>query len=444
MKMGHKSMNSLNDIWAKTVEALSGTLTPTAINTWFSDCEPVEISDSTLVLHTPSSFKRDIIVSRFGDAIRAALSDMFSSAFDIKVLAGDEINDYMAEETADDDMLPEMAGYTFDRFIVGNSNKFAHAAAVAVAEKPGASYNPLFIYGASGLGKTHLLLAIGHAIHEKDPKTNIAYIKGDEFTNQLIVAIKEGSTDEFHKKYRNVDLFLVDDIQFIAGKQATQEEFFHTFNNIYEAGHQIVITSDRPPMEMSLLDDRLQTRFEGGLMADIQPPDMETRMAIIRNKASQLGLILSDDAVEYIAENITSNIRQIEGVIKRLTAYREILDDTITIDSVKRAIKDVIRIGTYIPTPAVIIKETARYYSLSEEEIRGQSRSKNVAAARQISMYLMRTLTNLSLKDIGAEYEDRNHATVLASIRKVESLLKASPDTAATVRDITSNINSQS
>ena len=169
------------------------------------------------------------------------------------------------------------------------------------------------------------------------------------------MAIKEGSTDEFHKKYRNVDLFLVDDIQFIAGKQATQEEFFHTFNNIYEAGHQIVITSDRPPMEMSLLDDRLQTRFEGGLMADIQPPDMETRMAIIRNKASQLGLILSDDAVEYIAENITSNIRQIEGVIKRLTAYREILDDTITIDSVKRAIKDVIRIGTYIPTPAVII-----------------------------------------------------------------------------------------
>jgi chromosomal replication initiator protein len=442
MKMGHESMNSLNDIWAKTVEALSGTLTPTAINTWFSDCEPVEISDSTLVLHTPSAFKRDIIVSRFGDTIRAALSDMFSSAFDIKVLAGDEINDYMAEETAEDDMLPEMAGYTFDRFIVGNSNKFAHAAAVAVAEKPGASYNPLFIYGASGLGKTHLLLAIGHSIHEKDPKTNIAYIKGDEFTNQLIVAIKEGSTDEFHKKYRNVDLFLVDDIQFIAGKQATQEEFFHTFNNIYEAGHQIVITSDRPPLEMSLLDDRLRTRFEGGLMADIQPPDMETRMAITRNKAAQLGLILSDDAVSYIAENVTANIRQIEGVIKRLTAYREILDDTIDIESVKRAIKDVIRIGTFIPSPGFIIKETANYFSLTEEDLRGQNRSKNVAAARQISMYLIRTLTNLSLKDIGAEYEDRNHATVLASIRKVESQLKADPDMAGTVRDITSNINS--
>ena len=436
-----KRMNSLSDIWERVIEALSAKLTPTAITTWFSDCEPVEITDSTLVLHTPSSFKRDIIVSRFGDAIKTALSDIFSSPFDIRVLAGDEINEYRDEE-AEDDILPEMAGYTFDRFIVGNSNKFAHAAAVAVADKPGRTYNPLFIYGSSGLGKTHLLLAIGHSIHERDPKASIAYIKGDEFTNQLIVAIKEGSTDEFHKKYRNVDLFLVDDIQFIAGKQATQEEFFHTFNNIYEAGHQIVITSDRPPIEMAQLDDRLRTRFEGGLMADIQPPDLETRMAITRNKAAQLGLILSDDAVEYIAENITANIRQIEGVIKRLTAYREILDDTIDIESVKRAIKDVIRIGTFIPSPDFIIKETANYFNLTEEDLRGQNRSKNVAAARQISMYLIRTLTNLSLKDIGAEYEDRNHATVLASIRKVEAQLKADPDMAGTVRDITSNINS--
>lgn len=287
-------------------------------------------------------------------------------------------------------------------------------------------------------------MSIGHYLHENQPGMQLAYVKGDEFTNQLIAAIKTGATDEFHEKYRHVDLFLVDDIQFIAGKQATQEEFFHTFNNIYESGHQIVITSDRPPLDMALLDDRLRTRFEGGLMADIQPPDMETRMAITRNKASQLGLILSDEAVEYIAENITANIRQIEGVIKRLTAYREILDDTITIDSVKRAIKDVTRIGNIIPTPAVIIKETARYFSLTEEDIRGQNRSKNVASARQTSMYLIRTLTNLSLKDIGSEYEGRNHATVLASIRKVESLIKASPETAATVRDITSNISSLS
>lgn len=434
-------MNSVNDIWEEIVKILSKQLTPTAISTWFSDCTPVEIDDCKLVLHTTTDFKRSIIISRFGDTIKTALSDLFSCDFDILVLAGDEINDFSIKKKAENS-LPEMEGYTFDRFIVGNSNKFAHAAALAVAEKPGVIYNPLFIYGNSGLGKTHLLLAIGQEIHERDPAKKIAYLKGDEFTNQLIRAIKDGTGEEFRTKYRNVDLFLVDDIQFIAGKQQTQNEFFHTFNNIYEAGHQIVITSDRPPLEMSLLDDRLRTRFEGGLMADIQPPDLETRMAIIRNKAAQLGLLLSDEAVEYIAENITANIRQLEGVIKRLTAYKEILDDVITIDSVKRAIKDVIKIGTYIPTPEIIIKETAKYYSLKEDDLRGQNRSKNTAMARQVSMYLMRSLTNLSLKDIGAEYEDRNHATVLASIRKVEDLLKTDSSMAGIVRDITSNINS--
>lgn len=423
------------------MDVLSQELTPTAIATWFSDCDPIEIESCNLVIHTPSEFKRDIIMSRFADTIKQALSDIFSADFGLIVLAGDEINDYQSAK-ADEDPLPEMAGYTFDRFIVGNSNKFAHAAAVAVSEKPGSAYNPLFIYGNSGLGKTHLLLAIGQALHEKNPDVKIAYIKGDEFTNQLIKAIKDGTGEEFRFKYRNVDLFLVDDIQFIAGKNSTQEEFFHTFNNIYEAGHQIVITSDRPPLEMSLLDDRLRTRFEGGLMADIQPPDMETRMVIIRNKAAQFGLVLDDDAVTYIAETITSNVRQIEGVVKRLTAYKEILDSTIDTVAVKRAIKDVIRIGTFIPSPQLIIKETARYYSLTEEDLRGQNRSKNTATARQISMYLIRTLTNLSLKDIGAEYEARNHSTVLASIKKIEDLIKTDQNIASTVRDITSNINS--
>ena len=307
-------MNSLNDIWDKIIEILSHQLTATAINTWFSDCTPVDIEDSRLVLHTTSDFKRDIINSRFGDTIKAALSDLFSCDFDLLILSGDEISDFAIKKKVDSS-LPEMAGYTFDRFIVGNSNKFAHAAAIAVAENPGKTYNPLFIYGNSGLGKTHLLLAIGQQIHERSPEKSIAYIKGDEFTNQLVKSIKDGTAEEFRQKYRNVDLFLVDDIQFIAGKQQTQNEFFHTFNNIFEAGHQIVITSDRPPLEMSILDDRLRTRFEGGLMADIQPPDLETRMAITRNKAGQLGLLLSDDAVEYIANNITANIRQIEGVI---------------------------------------------------------------------------------------------------------------------------------
>ena len=433
-------MNSLNDIWAMVLQILSGQLTDTAISTWFDECEPVDIDGSRMVLKLNNDFKRGIVESRFSDMIKQALSEIFSCDFDVLILSSEELNDFQLKKKAENS-LPEMEGYTFDRFIVGGSNKFAHAAAMAVAENPGKNYNPLFIYGNSGLGKTHLLLAIGQSIHEKDPSKKIAYIKGDEFMNQMVKAIKNGTADEFRTKYRNVDLFLVDDIQFIAGKQATQDEFFHTFNNIYESGNQIVITSDRPPLEMSLLDDRLRTRFEGGLMADIQPPDLETRMAITRNKASQLGLLLSDDAVEYISNKITSNIRQLEGVIKKLTAYKEILDDVINIDSVKRAIMDVVKTGIYIPTPERIISETARYYGLSEADLRGQSRAKNIARARQISMYLMRSLTNLSLQDIGAEFEDRNHATVLSSIRKIEDMLDKDRAMNITIRDITSNIN---
>lgn len=435
-------MNSLNDIWESLMDILRQELTPTAINTWFADCVPIEIGNSRLTIHTTSTFKRNIINERFAETIKRALSDLFSCEFDLLVLAGDELEDYTTQ-AEQNDSLPEVAGFTFDNFIVGGSNKFAHAAAVAVSNKPGKAYNPLFIYGNSGLGKTHLLLAIGQAIHERDPEAKVAYVKGDEFANNMVRSLKENTQEEFRNKYRHVDLFLIDDIQFISGKMAIQEEFFHTFNTLYEAGSQIVITSDRPPMEMVKLEDRLRTRFEGGLMADIQPPDMETRMAITRNKASQLGVFLPDDVVEYIAENITANIRQLEGVVKRLTAYREILDDNITISSVKRAIKDVIRTGAYIPTPEVIIEETARYYNLTAENLRGQSRSKNTATARQISMYLMRSLTNLSLKDIGEQYEARNHSTVLSSIRKIEDLLKSDPDISGTVRDITSNINSR-
>ncbi len=435
-------MNSLTDIWQSVMDKLAEQLTPTAINTWFSDCRPVDLEDRRLVLQTTSDFKRNIINQRFGDTIKKTLSDIFSCDFDLLILVGEEMDEYKSPSQQDD--LPEALAYTFDRFIVGQSNKFAHAAALAVAENPGKVYNPLFIYGNSGLGKTHLLLAIGQAIRERIPSTKIGYVKGDDFTNDLVTSLQNGTMEEFRRRYRNVELFLVDDIQFIAGKERTQEEFFHTFNNIYEAGHQIVITSDRPPLEMVKLEDRLRTRFEGGLMADIQPPDLETRMAIIRNKSAGLGLMLSDEIVAYIADNITANIRQIEGVVHRLTAYRDMQDDTITISSVRRAIKDVIRIGVYIPTPEAIIAETGRYYGISEEDIRGQRRSKNTAMARQVSMYLIRSLTNLSLVDIGEQFENRNHTTVLSSIRKVESLIKTDPDTAASIRDITSNLNSRS
>lgn len=437
-------MNSINDVWNSVLDILRQTTTEVAMNTWFSDCEPVDLRDGCLTICTPNEFKRDIISSRFADSIRQSLRELFSGDFELQIITREELDelDTGSGDEADSD-LPFMAGYTFDRFVVGPSNKFAYSAARAVSEKPGKAYNPLFIYGNSGLGKTHLLLSIGQFIHRSDPDAHIAYIKGEEFTNQMIASLREGTAAEFRTKYRGVDLFLVDDVQFIAGKQSTQEEFFHTFNNIYEAGHQIVITSDRPPIEMNKLDDRLRTRFEGGLMCDIQPPDVETRIAIIRNKSSQLCMTLSDEVVEYIAECLTSNVRQIEGVVKRLTAYKELLDDEITIESVKRAIKDVIRMGDYIPSPEIIIEETARFFSLTPEDLRGQNRSKNVAMARQISMYLIRTITSLQLVEIGNEYEGRNHSTVLSSIRKVESLLRSDPDVAAIVRDISSNINSR-
>ena len=436
-------MDSLEEIWNQILSIIAKDITPTAYNTWFSDCKAVDLTDCKLVLHTGSDFKRGIILNRFSETIRNALYDLFSCEFDVEVLAGDELLEYEKTDHTPSP-YPEMDGYNFDNFVVGPSNKFAHAAAIAVANNPGKVYNPLFIYGNSGLGKTHLLLAIGEKIHHEHPGFKIAYLKGDDFTNELVHSIQTGTSEEFRNKYRNMDLLLMDDIQFIAGKRSTQEETFHTFNSIYEAGHQIVMTADRPPMEMAQLDDRLRTRIEGGLMADVQPPDIETRTAIILNKAAALGLVLPHEVVDYIAENITSNVRQIEGVVKRLTAYKEIMNDTITIASVKRAIKDVIRVGTYIPTPEVIIEETARYYSLNPADLKGQRRSKNTAMARQVSMYLMRNLTNLSLVDIGNQYEGRNHSTVLSSIRKIEEMIKTDNNVASTVRDISSNINSRS
>lgn len=437
-------MNSLEDIWQNVLDQLMAeeNFSTTTMNTWFSDSRPVELGERNLVIYTTTDFKRRMILDRYEGIIRQKLSDLFSCDFELTVLAGDdELREYQ-EKKPPDDALPEALDYTFDRFIVGQSNKLAHGAAVAVADNPGKKYNPLFIYGNSGLGKTHLLLAIGQAIRERDPAVKIAYVKGDDFTNEMVKSIRENTTESFRSKYRQVNLFLVDDIQFLAGKERTQVEFFHTYEALHQAGSQIVITSDRPPMEHTSMDDRLITRFEAGLIVDIQPPDIETRMAIIRNKSQGLGLLLSDHVVEYIAEQITANIRQIEGVIHKLTALHDLTAGPITTATVDRAIADVIRSGVYIPTPDVIITETGRYFDIDESEIRGQRRSKNTALARQVAMYLMRTLTNLSLMDIGEEFDHRNHSTVLSSTRKVEDLLKTDPDMPGIIRDITSNINS--
>ena len=429
-------------------------LTGVSYKTWLEPLEFYTIINNEVNIIIPSdkSHALNYISSKYTDFFQVIITEMFNHEYEVKFILEKDameqelIKDKTSDGTSANNVNYENANlnpkYKFDTFVVGSSNKFAHAAALAVAQNPAASYNPLFIYGPSGLGKTHLLYAIAGYIARTRPPYRIVYVKGDDFTNELISAIQRSNVEGFREKYRMADLLLVDDIQFIAGKESTQEEFFHTFNNIYEAGHQIVITSDRPPVEMTTLDDRLRTRFEGGLIADVQSPDLETRIAITRNKAALLGMILPDDIVNYIAENLTSNIRQIEGVVKRLTAYSNVMHDEITIEHVKRAIKDVVRVGVYIPTPEVIIENTARYFNLTPDDLRGQRRSKNTALARQVSMYLMRQLTNMSFKDIGAEYENRNHATVMASVNKIQALIETDKAIAGMIRDITSNINS--
>jgi chromosomal replication initiator protein len=335
---------------------------------------------------------------------------------------------------------------TFETFVVGPSNKMAYAASVSVAEHPAQHYNPLFIYGDSGLGKTHLIYAIAHVIRKREKGAKIAYVKGDDLTNELVAAIQAGpsKTAEMREKYRQADLLLVDDVQFIAGKKQTQEEFFHTFNTLYESGRQIVLTSDRPPSEMTQLEDRLRTRFEWGLLVDVEPPDFETRLAIVKSKAALMGLNLPDKISAYIAENVTANVRQLEGTINKIKAYKDLLGDETDEETVTRAIQDMLkRSNEYIPSPSVIIDYICKFYSLDESIIRGQQRVRDAVQARQIAMYLIRSMTNLSLDDIGKEFDNRDHTTVLYSIDKVEKQMKKDTSFAETVKEIKTNINSK-
>ena len=393
-----------------------------------------------LILSCPSDFKAKMINERFRPNITNILKDLFSADIDVAVLGPDEAKAYQSaadakEPAANQNILMGSEEYTFDRFIVGSSNRFAYNAAVAVAEDPGKSYNPLFLYGESGLGKTHLLYSIYHTIKEHHPDYQIIYIKGDEFTNELSEAIRLRNTDAFRQKYRDKDLLLVDDIHFIAGKEQTQEEFFNTFNNLYEAGKQIVLTSDRPPSDM------LRTRFEWGLMADIQPPDYETRCAIIKNKSILLGLNLPLDIIEYIAQNITANVRQLEGTIKKLMAYRDLMGNEINDENASRAIRELIRTkDEFVPSPDVIVEETAKFYDLDPKTIMGQSRKADIVLARQVSMYIIRSITNLSLPEVG-KFFGQHHTTVMHSVEKIEKSLSSNGELKEVIRDIKANVN---
>lgn len=435
-------MNPAVEIWEKVKALMGAEMTTTTLNTWFDDAEAIALEESRFILYSPTKFKQEIIATRYITPIQNALHELFSADFQVIVLTeGERAN---LEKLKPSTFLPGTEEYTFDRFVVGSSNKFAHAAAQKVAENPGLSYNPLFIYGESGLGKTHLLYAIAHTIHANHPDYKVIYIKGDTFTNELIAAIREGRNQEFREKYRGADIFLMDDVQFIAGRDSTQEEMFHTFNTLYELKKQIVFTSDRPPKEMLRLEDRLKTRFEWGLLADIVPPDYETRTAIIKNKAIRMGMELPDYIIQLIAETITANVRQIEGTVNKIMAYQDLNGDKVDKNTVIRAVKDIFKEKSDIlPTADVIIEEVCKFYNIEPSILRGQGRSKDISLARQIAMYQIRRMTNLSLKEIGKEFDNRDHSTVLNALNRIEDLVKTDPEKAEIIKDITTNINSR-
>ena len=429
-------------VWAKILGHLEATLGTVIVSNSFDDAEVVELNEEQLILYSPSEFRVEVIRRRYAQIIEDALKEIFDSNAKVIVFGDAEMKAYKEKDNVPKamDFNPQ---FSFENFVVGPSNRFAHGAAIAVSNTPGQVYNPLFIYGPPGVGKTHLLYAIANGIRKNNPNANVVYIKGDQFTNELIAAIQTGKNIEFRNKYREADLFLIDDVQFIAGKESTQEEFFHTFNKLYEEHKQIVMTSDRKPSDMAALEDRLRTRFEWGLMADVQPPDYETRMAILRNKAKSLGLNLSDDVCNYIAINVTNNVRQIEGTVKKIMAYRDLNNMPLDLPNISRAIDDMFKAeGNALPTPSLIISQVCKFYSIDEAVLRGTLKNKGTAEARQVAIYMIRKLTNLSLPDIGQEFS-RDHSTVLYAIRKVEMDLKNGNDVLkSNIQDITANINS--
>ena len=437
-------MNSVADVWDNILVQLKQDLSETTIATWFDELEAVDIRGNTFFLHCSNDFKKGYIESLFLKNIKAALKDIFSTDFEVSILDDSALTEFngIASKKREDRFTSEE--FTFETFVVGPSNKLAYAASMAVAEHPAQNYNPLLIYGDSGLGKTHLINSIANVIRRNDSQSKIVYIKGDDFINEFIELVRAGRGSEFRAKYRNADLLLVDDVQFVAGKEQVQNEFFPTFNTLYESGRQIVLTSDRPPSEMTLLDDRLRTRFEWGLLVDVAPPVFETRVAIIKNKAAILGMSLPDKIAFTIAEKATANVRQLEGIVNKLLAYKDLLGDEANEDTVSRAIQDILkRSSEYVPTPEAILDYISKYYGVEESLIRGQQRVREAVQARQIAMYLIRSMTNISVVDIGKVFDNRDHSTVLYSIQRVEDKMKQDPAYAEKIKEIKTNINSK-
>ena len=464
------------ELWNNLVSRIKGDISEQVFNAWLAPIVPISCTDNKLKLGVPNEFFKNWVLERYADLLTSNLSKIVNTPIGIEfiILEGPDIQKTKTKkssgvlpqeesELGDDTQEKTQKGwfrsvfpkqtdyappidsrvnprYTFDDFVVGPSNRFAHAASMAIAESPAKAYNPLFIYGGVGLGKTHLMHAMGNALLKKSPKTKILYISSEEFTNQLISAIQKRTTADFRKRYRYVDVLLIDDIQFIAGKESTQEEFFNTFNSLYDAHKQIVLSSDRAPKEISTLEERLVSRLEWGLITDIQAPDFETRMAILKKKSEKETVFLPENLFYFLAENIKSNIRELEGALIRVTAYAKLMNKNISVDLAKEVLKGMIIEGEKKINIDLIQKRVAKYFDLDPQDMKAKKRTRAIAYPRQIAMFLSRELTDLSLPQIGGSFGGRDHTTVLHACEKIETDMKKNEKARWVVEKIRSNI----
>ena len=438
--------------WEAILSIIELETSSVSFNTWFKDTELIDIEETELVVSVKNEFTKEILNTRYLELIRNSALQVLNKEYAIKFVLPNEQTNLAQKNIKKNEQLQDPLNYpsnlnpryVFDSFVVGNSNRMAHAAALAVAEAPARAYNPLFLYGGVGLGKTHLMHSIAHYILDQNPSAKVIYASSEKFTNELINSIRDDKNESFRNKYRNIDVLLIDDIQFITGKERTQEEFFHTFNALYEANKQIIICSDRPPKEIETLEERLRSRFEWGLIADIQSPDLETRIAILRKKAEIESLSVPEDVLLFIAKTVISNIRELEGALNRILAFSSLTNKPITVELANEALKDLIsKDKPKVITAEYILDVVANYFHLKPEELKSSKRTRNIAYPRQIAMYLCRKLTDLSLPKIGEKFGGRDHTTIIHGFDKISRELQTDIELTQMLNELESKITSK-
>lgn len=450
--------SNLDELWKETLARLQHEIPKSSFNAWMRNTKPIAIVGNTLYVYLDSAFGREWIMARYAADMIRILKMLTGNEYELRMGSLEDFPEEVLQQsqepqttqTQSQSQTEEIATgvlnprYTFHTFVVGNSNRFAHAASLAVAEAPARAYNPLFLYGGVGLGKTHLMQAIAHYVLEHNTASKVVYVSSEKFTNDLINAIGKKSMGDFRNQYRNVDVLMIDDIQFVAGKESTQEEFFHTFNALYEANKQIVISSDRPPREIPTLEERLRSRFEWGLITDIQPPDFETRIAILRRKADDEALPIPDDVLELIADRIDSNIRELEGALNRVIAFSNLNNQPITLELTEQALQGIISPAKpKTVSMAAIQQAVCEFYGLKLQDMKGKKRTRAIAYPRQIAMYIARELTDASLPKIGEEFGNRDHTTVLHACEKIQEEIKKDPELQSTIKELIARIQAE-